>query len=84
MNTHLKLTTLALALAGIVGICAPAMAQSTRACTLAFARLDTNRDGGISPGEAPAPLRAKFQSVDADRDGRINAREYSACRTAGL
>ncbi len=51
----------------------------------AFTRADTDSDGKLSKKEAaqfPA-VAAKFEELDADRDGFLSLREFGAGYTAG-
>jgi Ca2+-binding EF-hand superfamily protein len=45
-----------------------------------FARIDTDRDGVISPTEREASLMRWFARMDADRDGRLTRREFATAR----
>ena len=47
---------------------------STRA---QFDKLDTNRDGRISPSEAAGDSRIVFSSADKNGDGYLDSSEYS-------
>lgn len=46
----------------------------------AFTKLDGNRDGFIAKSELPAkhPLRAHFDMLDKNKDGRLDAKEFQA------
>lgn len=41
-----------------------------------FKQLDANRDGGLTREECSPGLAERFESADADRDGKVNATEY--------
>lgn len=47
-----------------------------------LARRDVDRDGVLSPAEAPARLAERFDQFDADRNGRLTAGELQAGRAA--
>lgn len=51
----------------------------------AFTRADTDSDGKLSKREAAQfpTVAAKFEELDADRDGFLNLREFGAGYTAG-
>ena len=44
-------------------------------------QLDTNRDGGLQPTEAPARMQLRFKSLDRDRNGRLTPNELDAMRS---
>ena len=46
-----------------------------------FERLDTNRDGRVSLGEATSARLAAFDRADANRDGRVTREERRALRS---
>ena len=65
--------------------CAPCgllLAQSSRSelKPIAFAALDTNKDGKISPSEARADpdLYASFEMLDVNHDGFLSPHEFQA------
>ncbi|MBB3910369.1 EF-hand domain-containing protein [Sphingomonas desiccabilis] len=45
-----------------------------------LARVDTNKDGAISREEFRAAAATRFERMDANRDGRIDAAEQNAMR----
>jgi EF hand len=51
--------------------------------TRQFERMDADKDGRVSLGEALASSVAWFQKSDIDRDGRLSAAERKAARRAG-
>jgi Ca2+-binding EF-hand superfamily protein len=61
----------------------PESLQTSQAAKL-FARFDTDRDGRLSPEEAPEALRAQWAKWDRNRDGFIDAAEYAEYYRAGL
>lgn len=48
----------------------------------AFADLDANADGKLSPDEFAAPLRQRFADMDSDHDGSVSPAEFDAARQA--
>jgi Ca2+-binding EF-hand superfamily protein len=81
-----RFSILAAAALGVAGLAAPALADDTTSTKVAkhvdavFARLDTDKDGKISKGEASkGPRLSKhFDEVDADHDGFVTRAELSA------
>ena len=43
-------------------------------------QLDTNRDGGLQPTEAPARMQQRFHFLDRDRDGKLTPEELEVLR----
>ncbi|HEX6376758.1 MAG TPA: EF-hand domain-containing protein [Allosphingosinicella sp.] len=48
----------------------------------AFAAMDLDRDGRVALAEASRAALARFDRIDADRDGTVNAQERQAARAA--
>lgn len=47
-----------------------------------FKHLDANRDGGLTKEECSPGLQERFDTADADKDGKINPAEYKEYLTA--
>ena len=54
--------------------------QMARRRARIFSRIDTDRDGFISPAEREASLVRWFARMDADRNGRLTRREFIEAR----
>lgn len=44
-------------------------------------QLDTDRDGGLQPTEAPARMQQRFQLFDRNGDGKLDSKELSILRS---
>ena len=61
----------------------PRPALATRAeqrRTDRFARLDADKDGGLTLQEFLAPATQRFQAADANADGKVTSDELNALR----
>ena len=76
-----RVTALLAALA-IGGYAAPAPAQDA-ATDIQFLALDRNLDGGIDRDEAAHFRKRMFQTLNADKDGAITAREWLDATESG-
>lgn len=67
------------AIACLLGIgLAPAIAED-KPCGMAFADVDKNGDGAIGNDEATDALKAAWDQVDTDKDGKVSTAEYDVC-----
>ncbi len=79
INKRIVPIALALTIAALVSVQAPAAPPKAVKAPIDFLDVDANKDGKVSPEEVAYidDLRASFEALDANHDQALNAMEYS-------